>query len=92
MAKDPGLGFKVTATITGVKGLCNAGHREGDTFEISCHNPSEMCGLFFHSIFPNLMTFQYGGGLPWWNSDAIYLHCPDPQNLVTVKLERAHRE
>jgi len=39
MAKDPGLGFRVLATVTGVKGRCNAGHQEGDHFEISCHNP-----------------------------------------------------
>ena len=35
MAKDPGIGYKVVATITGVKGKCNAGHQEGDTFEIN---------------------------------------------------------
>ncbi len=29
MAQDPKVGNKVTATITGVKGDCNAGHQVG---------------------------------------------------------------
>ena len=36
MAEDPGLGYRVVATIIGVKGECGAGHKEGETFEISC--------------------------------------------------------
>ncbi len=27
MAKDPGMGYKVVATIMGVKAKCNAGHQ-----------------------------------------------------------------
>ena len=88
MAKDPGIGYRVVATITGVKGKCNAGHQVGDTFEISCHNPGGLCGFFYHDIFPNLSTFQFGGNLPWWEGDTIELQCPDSYNLVTMKLER----
>jgi hypothetical protein len=32
MAKDPGIGYRVMATITGVKGQCNAGHKVGEKF------------------------------------------------------------
>jgi len=92
VAQDPGIGFKVVATITGVGGKCNAGHREGDTFEISCHNPAGLCGFFCHDIFPSLSTFQFGGSLPWWKGDAIQLQCPDSENLVTMKLERMKRD
>jgi uncharacterized repeat protein (TIGR04076 family) len=91
MANDPGMGFRVVATITGVKGHCSAGHAVDDTFEISCHNPDGMCGLCYHHIFPNLETFQFGGSLPWWQGDTIQLQCPDPQNLVVLKLERRER-
>mgnify|MGYP003566011589 CR=1 FL=1 len=38
MAKDPGIGFKVVATITDKKGTCSAGHEVGESFEISCQN------------------------------------------------------
>jgi len=91
MANDPGIGQKVVATITGVKGKCSAGHQVGDTFEISCHNPSGLCGYLYHDLFPNLSTFQFGGNLPWWQGDTIQAQCPDPYNLVTMKLERSKR-
>jgi len=91
MAQNPGIGQKVMATITGAKGKCSAGHRVGETFEISCHDPGGLCGFFYHDIFPSLQTFQFGGNLPWWQGDAIELQCPDSFNLVTIKLERSER-
>jgi uncharacterized repeat protein (TIGR04076 family) len=91
MAKNPEIGYKVVATITGSKGTCNAGHKQGESFEISCHNPAGLCGWFYHDIFPSLQTFQFGGSLPWWHGDIIHLQCPDSQNLITIKLERSKR-
>ncbi len=91
MAKDPQIGYRVKATVTGVKGTCNAGHSEGDSFEISCYNPAGLCGWFYHDIFPNLETFQFGGSLPWWEGDTIELHCPDSHNMVSISLERVKR-
>jgi uncharacterized repeat protein (TIGR04076 family) len=92
MAKDPGIGNRVEATITGVKGECSAGHNTGETFEISCHDPGGLCGFFYHDIFPTLSTFQFGGSMPWWEEDTIQLQCPDPQNLVTMELKRSRRD
>ncbi len=47
MAQDPGLGYKVVATVTGVKDHCNAGHKVGETFEVSCYQSNGLCGFFF---------------------------------------------
>jgi uncharacterized repeat protein (TIGR04076 family) len=91
MATDPGIGYKIMATITGVKGNCSAGHTVGETLEISCHDPCGLCGFFYHDIFPSLSTFQFGGRLPWWEGDTIQLQCPDSYNLVTITLERSKR-
>ncbi|MGD2270061.1 MAG: TIGR04076 family protein [Desulfobacterales bacterium] len=91
MAHDPAIGYKITATISGVKGTCSAGHEVGETFAISCHDPGGLCGFFYHDIFPSLSTFQFGGSLPWWEGDSIYLQCPDSQNLVTIQLQRSMR-
>ena len=91
MALDPKVGQKMVGEITSVKGTCSAGHKAGETFEISCHNPAGLCGWFYHDIFPNLMTFQFGGGLPWWQGDTIQVQCPDSYNLVTMKLTRSKR-
>ncbi|MGE5403576.1 MAG: TIGR04076 family protein [Candidatus Saccharibacteria bacterium] len=92
MAQDPGLGYKIVATVISVKGHCSAGHKAGDTFEISCHNPNGLCGFCYHSIFPDLQTFQFGGTLPWSQGDGIMKQCPDPYNVVTFKLERFKRD
>lgn len=92
MAKDPKTGFKVIATVEGVKGACAAEHRVGDEFEISCYNPGQLCGWFYHLIFPDLCTFQYGGKLPWWESDSIQVQCPDAWNAVTLRLQRFTRD
>ena len=91
MAQDPKIGYAVKATILSVKGECSAGHRQGESFEISCYNPAGLCGWFYHDIFPSLQTFQFGGRLPWWEKDTVQLQCPDPINLVTIKLERFQR-
>jgi uncharacterized repeat protein (TIGR04076 family) len=67
------------------------GHREGETFEINCHDPGGLCGFFYHNVFPDLQAFQLGGTLPWWNGNTVEIQCPDSYNLVTVKLERSER-
>jgi hypothetical protein len=46
MAMNPDFGNITTATITGVKGTCVAGHKKGDSFEISCHDTAGLCGFF----------------------------------------------
>jgi len=91
MAEDPGIGYRVEAVVISVSGHCSAGHREGDRFEISCHNPGGLCGFFYHDLFPTLSTFQFGGSLPWWKGDVIEAVCPDPHNPVKIRLERTRR-
>ena len=91
MAKDPGIGYRLKANIVSVKGECSAGHMAGESFEISCHDPAGLCGYFYHDIFPALPCFQFGGSLPWWKGDTIELSCPDPDNLVVIRLVREAR-
>lgn len=91
MAKDPGIGHKIVATVTGLKGNCNAGHYVGEHFEISCHNSSGLCGFFSHDIFPKLSVLQFGGDYPWGNPGVIELECPDRGNLLSIRLERVKR-
>ena len=91
MAQDPKIGYRITATVIETKGTCNAGHRSGDSFEISCFKAAGLCGFFYHSIFPDLQTFQFGGSLPWWDGDVIELQCPDVANMVNLELERKKR-
>ena len=92
MANDPGIGYRIVATVIEVGGHCGAGHKEGDTFEISCHNPAGLCGFFYHDIFPTLQTLQFGGKMPWWQEDSLIVGCPDTANQVKLKLERFSRD
>jgi uncharacterized repeat protein (TIGR04076 family) len=91
MAKDPGIGNKVVATVIGLKGTCNAGHAVGEKFEISCHNPGGLCGFFYHDLFPTLSVMQFGGRYPWGDPDVIELGCPDRTNILSLRLERVKR-
>lgn len=91
MARDPGIGQKITATVLHIKGECGAGHCVGESFPISCHDSGGLCGFFYHDIFPDLQVLQFGGSMPWWESDAIEVTCPDPANQVTLRLERSQR-
>ena len=88
-AVNPGVGKKITATVISIKGKCNAGHKNGDIFELSCHNPDGLCGFFYYEIFPKLSVMQFGGCYPWWSEDqkVFKFECPDRKNLVTLQIE-----
>jgi len=70
----------VIGTIKSVKGHCNAGHKVGDKFEISCRNAAGLCGWLYYNIFPNLAILQTGGD-PWGDGiqveKGILMRCPD---------------
>ena len=91
MAKDPGIGNKIVATVTGLKGICNAGHFVGEKIELSCHSPGGLCGFFYHDLFPTLSVMQFEGKYPWGDPNSIDLECPDRYNLLTLRLDRADR-
>ena len=87
MAKDPGLGIKLKAEVVGLKGTCNAGHKVGDTFDLSCWDTGGMCGWLYHALFPTLNVMQFEGSYPWGTDETVF-NCPDSYNLLTVKVRR----
>lgn len=86
----PKVGFKIMATVKGVKGTCSAGHKPGDAFEISAHNAAGLCGFFYHDIFPYIVMLQFGGQFPpeWGGGDTLTLQCMDRYNEVSLELRR----
>jgi len=84
------LGFRVAGTIKSIKGTCSAGHKAGDTFELSGYSSDGLCGFLYHAIFPYLIMLQFGGGFPpeWGDPDVIEMDCLDKGNLVTIELRR----
>ncbi|MFC1871150.1 TIGR04076 family protein [Chloroflexota bacterium] len=80
--------YRVTATVTGLKGKCTRGHKVGDTVEVSVHEPGGLCGFLYHDIFPTITMLQYGGTFPWMQGDVIKQECPDRHNVLEVELRR----
>ncbi len=87
------LGYRVVGTIKGVKGTCSAGHKVGDTFELSGHSSAGLCGFFYHGLFPYIIMLQFGGGFPpeWGNPDVMEMDCLDKWNLITLELRRIRK-
>jgi uncharacterized repeat protein (TIGR04076 family) len=87
MAKDPGFGRKLKAEVISLKGECTAGHKVGDSFDVSCFDSAGMCGFLYNAIFPTLNVMQFDGSFPWGTDEAV-LNCPDTYNLLTIKVSR----
>jgi len=79
---------RFTATVTGLKGTCNARHQIGQTFELNCYDPGGLCGFFYHDIFPVLSVMQFDGKYPWWEKDSVDVECPDRYNVLSLKITR----
>jgi len=92
MARDPGIGNRVVATVKSIKGTCSAGHQVGDSFELCGHNSDGLCGFFYHDIFADIVMMQMGGGYPWsQNKDLMLRGCRDRNNQVELELHRLPR-
>ncbi len=87
---------KVTMEVISLKGTCEAGHRVGQTFDLSGEvilaysgNPKAICPTLYCAVYPNLRVLRFGGSLPWEkDQDEAHVACPDPLNPLVVKLKR----
>jgi uncharacterized repeat protein (TIGR04076 family) len=77
-------------TIKEIKGHCAQGHQVGDRFELEVHRTADLCGFFYHDLFPYIMMLQFGGGFPaeWGDPDVVTVRCTDIANAVTIELKR----
>ena len=89
---NPERGNPVRATVTCIKGTCNAGHKVGDVMDVSARNTAGMCGYLYHAAHPAILMLQFGGTVPWGPADTVELQCPDTLNLLTVELHRERAE
>jgi uncharacterized repeat protein (TIGR04076 family) len=85
-----GEGRKVIGKIISIKGHCTYGLKVGDEFEMDSQSAGGLCGYFYYSIYPYIMTYQFGGKFPdsglGWGGDKIELVCPDAINQVRIQL------
>jgi uncharacterized repeat protein (TIGR04076 family) len=83
--------YKITLEITKVGGLCMAGCKVGQTFELSTTKTDNVCGSFYHSLFPTISVFDNDGEL-WFLPDKnkLEVRCPDYVNDVRGILKREY--
>jgi uncharacterized repeat protein (TIGR04076 family) len=90
LPEEKQIGHRITGTIKEVKGVCSAGHKVGDRFELSGYTSGGLCGFFYHDIFPYIIMLQFGGGFPaeYGSPDVIEMECVDRVNAVKIELKR----
>lgn len=83
-------GFKVIGTIKEIKGFCSAGHKVGDSMELSMHKTGGLCGALYHDIYPYILMLQMGGSFPaqWGDADVLEFECMDRYNAAKIELRR----
>ena len=96
MNERPKIGYRIIGTIKSVKGTCSAGHNVGDQIEISGYGSTpQLCGFFYHDIFPYIIMLQFGGSFPSefeGDPDVVELTCLDKVNAVTIELKRIRED
>ena len=83
--------YKITLEITNVGGICMSGCKVGQKFDLSDNRTDNLCGTFYHSLFPTISVFDYDGVL-WFLSDKnkLEVRCPDYVNDVRGILKREY--
>ena len=87
---------KVVLKIVSVKGYCDAGHKEGQEFDLSkdfilglSGDPRAICPSAFYAIYPSWRVLRHGGEFPWSeDKEKAHVACPDPFNPVVMELRR----
>jgi uncharacterized repeat protein (TIGR04076 family) len=87
MPKD----YKITLEIKKVGGICMAGCKVGQKFELSTTKTDNLCGTFYHSLFPTISVMANDGDM-WFLPDKNQLEtrCPDYVNDVRGTLKREY--
>ena len=83
--------YKITLEITHVAGICFGGCKVGQKYDLSITKTDNLCGTFYHSLFPMLSIFEYDGDL-WYLSDKnqMEVRCPDYINDVRGIMKREY--
>mgnify|MGYP001568199032 CR=1 FL=1 len=80
--------YMIEGTIISLKGTCNAGHKVGDKFLLNRHKTAGLCGVFYHALFPWILSLEHGGTFPTRDPDVMEFDCPDSGNAARIRLRR----
>ena len=83
--------FKITLEITHVGGICMGGCKSGQSYTLSTTKTDNLCGTFYHSLFPTISVFESDGEF-WFlpDKDRMEVRCPDYINDVRGILKREY--
>lgn len=83
--------YKITLEITHVGGICMAGNKIGQKFELSTTKTDNLCGTFYHSLFPTISVLSNDGDF-WFLPDknTMEVRGPDYFNDVRGILKREY--
>ncbi|MDD5543404.1 MAG: TIGR04076 family protein [Acidobacteriia bacterium] len=81
---------KVEICIQSVAGKCPQEFKAGDRWTVvDGKTPQNFCASAFHSLYPDLLMLQTGGGYPWAeNKNSVVVSCPDAANRAVYELKR----
>lgn len=93
------MNIKIIGKVIDVKGVCAAGLKVGDEFNLTLPCASEdfaewkrkpkVCPHLITAIFPQILVFQSGGGIPWQKKEnEVKVMCLDPDNTVVIILKK----
>lgn len=84
------------AEVVEVKGGpsgCRCGHEVGDTYRFAYTTPADLCGEFYHHLYPTLHALRAGGDMRAFQPDApageVLIWCPS--RVVRLRLRAKQR-
>lgn len=85
---------EVRAKVTGVKGVCELGHRVGDVVVFTQHGvEGRLCVHALYSMMPKVFAMMFNGEFPWAQDPDVLTHpCPDAANPVVFELIRTYED
>lgn len=83
----------VRVTVVSATGQCPQGFKVGDSWLIEGSAPPNMCASAYHTLFPTLRVFRFGGSHPWDKEKGVTrIGCPDAIRNMIYELRIVEKE
>ena len=86
------LGSRVIVELIEAKdaSLCRFGYKVGDSWEVNIWESSDICGLAYHSFFPDISMLQSKGEVFYkpTEKDRLVRSCPDTRPGYRFSIRR----
>jgi len=85
---------EVRARVVSVKGVCELGHKPGDTVVFTQKGvDGPICVHALYSMLPKVFAMMFDAEFPWAKDPDVLTHpCPDAANPVVFELTRVYEK